>query len=326
MPLKRDPDNPIIKPSDIPAARWDLADVSSVFNPGACLWRGREMLMLRVQNRGRETVLLPCERLQDGTMQVTPRLIEFEGLDSIGVKTYHVYDPRLTVIDETPYAVVAVDLECECRLMIARSPDFERWEMLSFDPAGDRRNGVLFPEKIGGRYARLERPNRAQGPGDPPSGSSIVLATSEDLVNWVETGGVMSGRPKRWDELIGAGPPPVKTREGWLLIYHGVAQHFASCNTYQAGVCLLDLDDPRRVIQRGRLNILEPREFYELIGQVPNVVFPSGMVVRDHDAEGFALPTSPVRVYYGAADTVVGVASSTIEELLGDCRDEGSPD
>ncbi|MBZ0171476.1 MAG: glycoside hydrolase family 130 protein, partial [Phycisphaerales bacterium] len=326
MPLTRDAHNPVLRPSDIPPVRADLADVTSVFNPGACLWRGRELLVLRVQNRGRETVLMPGERMPDGAIHVTPRVIEIEGLDAIPDKIYHLYDPRLTVIDDTIYAVLAADIEDECRLVIARSHDFNRWAMVSFDARGDRRNGVLFPEKIGGRFARLERPNTMLGGIDPSSGSTITLATSDDLVTWREAGGVMTGRPKRWDELIGAGPPPVKTREGWLLIYHGVARHFASSNIYQAGVCLLDLCDPTRVIRRGRLNILEPRELYELIGQVPNVVFPSGMVVESFDAEGFTLPTSPVRVYYGAADTVIGAATSTIEQLISDCCDEGTPD
>ena len=116
----------------------------------------------------------------------------------------------------------------------------------------------------------------------------------------------MTGRPHYWDELIGSGPPPVKTREGWLHIYHGIATHFASSNIYQAGVCLLDLDDPTRVLARGVNNILEPREMYELVGQVPNVVFPSGMIVEEYDDQGFAFPDSVVRVYYGAADTLGG--------------------
>ena len=126
---------------------------------------------------------------------------------------------------------------------------------------------------------------------------------------------MIDGRFHYWDEFIGSGPPPVKTRRGWLHVYHGVAGHFGSSNIYQAGVVLLDLDDPSRVIGRSRCNILEPREPYELTGQVPNVVFPSGMIVESCDAEGFALPESPVNIYYGAADTVVGLATATVQDL-----------
>jgi beta-1,4-mannooligosaccharide/beta-1,4-mannosyl-N-acetylglucosamine phosphorylase len=132
----------------------------------------------------------------------------------------------------------------------------------------------------------------------------------------------MRGRPRYWDELIGSGPPPVRTREGWLHVYHGVATHFGSANVYQAGVCLLDLDDPSRVIARGRNNILEPREPYELTGQVPNVVFPSGLIAEDVDEDGCASTDSVVRLYYGAADTAVGLAETTVAWLLEACRVE----
>ncbi len=130
----------------------------------------------------------------------------------------------------------------------------------------------------------------------------------------------MSGRPHYWDELIGPGPPPVKTRHGWLLVYHGVATHFRSVNIYQAGAALLDLEDPTRVLARTGDNILEPRETWELTGQVPNVVFPGGLTVDHLDDEGFAPDEAEVRIYYGAADTAVGLAQTTIGELVAACR------
>jgi len=113
----------------------------------------------------------------------------------------------------------------------------------------------------------------------------------------------------------------VRTRHGWLLLYHGVATHFGSANIYQAGVALLDLEDPSRLIGRSRENVLEPRTLYELVGQVPNVVFPSGMIVDGLDADGFAVEASPVRVYYGAADTSVCLATGTIGGLLSSLED-----
>ena len=132
----------------------------------------------------------------------------------------------------------------------------------------------------------------------------------------------MSGRLHYWDELIGPGPPPVKTPEGWLLVYHGIAMHFQSSNIYQAGAALLDIKNPSKVISRSKYNILEPREKYELMGQVPNVVFPSGMIVEEFDNDGMAEIESPVKIYYGAADTCVGIAGSTIGELIAMARNE----
>lgn len=277
------------------------------------------MLLLRVQTRGRETVLMVAESTGGEHFSVWPQEVQIHGVEALGKTLYHIYDPRLTRIDDTIYIVFAADTDQGCRLGVARTEDFQRFELVGFDGEGDTRNGVIFPERFNDRFLRLERPNRARLAGGVTTGTEIVLSESEDLVNWSLLGPVMAGRPRYWDELIGSGPPPVKTRSGWLHIYHGVATHFASVNIYQAGVVLLDLVDPSRVLARGRNNILEPRELYELTGQVPNVVFPSGMVVVEYDDEGFALEDSLVRVYYGAADTVVALATTTIKDLLDGC-------
>ncbi|MHC4976664.1 MAG: glycoside hydrolase family 130 protein, partial [Planctomycetota bacterium] len=277
--LVRDSSNPVLLRRDIPALTPALVDVSSVFNPGCCVWRGREVFLLRVQTRGRETVLVPAERRGDGTFDVYRERVVIEGLEGLGCEIYHVYDPRLTVIEGDLYAVCACDTDDGCRLLTMRSDDLVRWEVVGADREGDRRNGVLFSEKIGGRYARLERPNVSRNDGEPASGDAIRIAYSDDLSTWQDAGEVMRGRPHYWDERIGAGPPPIRTREGWLLIYHGVATHFGSSNIYQAGVCLLALEDPGVLLARSSMNVLEPREMYELVGQLPSVVFPSGAIV-----------------------------------------------
>jgi beta-1,4-mannooligosaccharide/beta-1,4-mannosyl-N-acetylglucosamine phosphorylase len=88
---------------------------------------------------------------------------------------------------------------------------------------------------------------------------------------------------------------------------------------YQAGVVLLDLNEPWRVISRGRYNVLEPREMWEMVGQVPNVVFPTGIIVESYDENGFANNSSEVKLYYGAADTHIGLATSTIQALIDAC-------
>jgi beta-1,4-mannooligosaccharide/beta-1,4-mannosyl-N-acetylglucosamine phosphorylase len=318
MPLLRDGE-PLITPRDIPALRPDLVDVTSVFNPGALRWRDREFLLLRVQTRGRTTALMPAEITSTGVEFLGPPL----DLGDLDPMPAHVYDPRLTLLDETIYAVCAADYAESCALVTFATDDFERWRLIGVDAETDQRNGVLFPERVGGRYLRLERPNRVGTTGGPATGSRITCSASSDLLNWEFMGDVMDGRGRLWDEIIGSGPPPVKTREGWLHVYHGVATHFASVNIYQAGVVLLDLDEPWRVLHRGAFNILEPRTLWELTGQVPNVVFPSGICVDTVDGEGFALPESQVRIYYGAADTVVGRATATIADLIEDARFQG---
>ncbi len=314
--MQRHPANPILTRKDVPDIPPHLVDVSSVFNPGAVEVSGRTLLMLRVQSRSRESFMVMAESADGVRFTVRPELVEFRGLEEIREKVYHVYDARITLLNGAHYIMFAMDMDSGCQLGLARTEDFREFRFLGLTSSDDVRNGVLFPEKVGGVFLRMERPNRARLEGGPTTGSTIWLSGSDDLLRWRPLAPVASGRFHYWDEFIGSGPPPVKTRRGWLHIYHGVATHFGSASVYQAGVLLLDLLDPSKVLGRSRRNILEPREPYELAGQVPNVVFPSGLVVEAFDRDGFALPESPVRVYYGAADTAVGLAVTTIGELL----------
>lgn len=314
--VNRSPNNPILTRADIPDISPHMGDVTSVFNPGAIKLDERYFLLLRVQTRGRKTLFMIAESDDGVSFRVQPRVLEIEGINDLGLNIFHIYDPRLTKIGEEVFIVFAADTDVGCRLGIARTRDFEQLELVSFQHEPDLRNGVLFPEMREGKYLLLERPNQTSLDSGVRTGDAIVLAQSANLIDWDIVGPVMTGRPHYWDELIGSGPPPIKTREGWLHIYHGVATHFASVNIYQAGVVLLDLDNPTSVISRSTDNILEPRELYEMVGQVPNVVFPSGMIVEEFDDEGFAKPGSLVRIYYGAADTCIGLARTTISELI----------
>lgn len=329
--LRRHSRNPVLTRADIPKITPFLDDVSSVFNPGAVRWNGWEevgrrpttgagsssvdRLLLRVQTRGRETVLMVAESRDGESFTVLPELVAIEGVDSLQPEPIHVYDPRVTVVDGRVVVVLSVDTRDGCFLLTTTWESDFRLRVVGWSPERASRNGVLFPERIAGRYCRLERPNEKSLGSGVRTGDEIWFATSDDLVGWTLERPVLAGRWHYWDELIGSGPPPIKTRDGWLHVYHGVATHLGS-GIYQAGVVLLDLEDPSRVLARGRNNILEPRELYEMVGQVPNVVFPSGAIVETTDEDGFALPDSPVRIYYGAADTCVGLAETTIRELL----------
>lgn len=314
--LKRNFKNPVVTRADVPDIHPHLVDVSSVFNPGAIKFNGKYILLLRVQNRGRETFIVKAESDDGIDFKVDNKIVDFKGIEKVQEKIYHIYDARITRIGDVHYIMFAMDMDCGCQLGLAKTNDFEEFEFLGIVSEGDIRNGVLFPEKVNGKFLRYDRPNKVQLEGGPSSGSAICLSESDDLLKWRTVKSVMGGRFHYWDENIGSGPPPVKTHEGWLHIYHGVAMHFASANIYQAGVALFDLNDPSILLYRGKYNILEPREIFELTGQVPNVCFPSGMIVEEYDEDGFASLNSKVLVYYGGADTVVGLAESTIKELI----------
>lgn len=321
MTLRRDPDGPLLTRRDVPAMPPEVVDPSSVFNPGATLVGDDTLLLLRVQTRGRRTFTVPA--LGDGrSFRIADRPVEFTGLN---LSVHHIYDPRVTRLAGDLLVTTAVDVEDGCRLAVWRPAGGEdgfagttRLDLVGLSAHPDTRNGVILPEKVGGRTLMLERPNRPDAPGQPGSGTRIVLSATDDFAMWEDLGPVMAGRPRYWDELIGPGPPPVKTREGWLLIYHGIATHFAGVNIYQAGAVLLDLEDPRRVVARTRDNLLEPRRDWERTGQVPNVVFPSGLAVAT-GPDGTAPDEAEIRIYYGAADTCIGLAVTTVGALVDAC-------
>jgi predicted GH43/DUF377 family glycosyl hydrolase len=160
------------------------------------------------------------------------------------------------------------------------------------------KNAVIFPQMIRGRYVMLHRhePN-------------ICIAHSKDLRNWIHSDIVMRPRPDRWDSLkIGSAGPPMEVKEGWLLIYHGVDYG----RTYRLGAVILDKDDPGKVIGRTEEPILEPKEEYERVGQVPNVVFSCGSVILNEK----------LLISYGAADTVISIAHYNLDDILASCVQE----
>jgi len=324
---------PLLTRQDIPDILPGIIDPSSVFNPGACSINGRTLLLLRVQTRGRQSHLVPAVSSDGVLFNVASTRVSIHGLQEIltdgpdPLDIFHVYDARLTNIDGAVHVVLAADTTAGCRLVICRTQDqdsayagLENLQVVGTTGTHDTRNGVLFPEKIQGKYMLLERPNEISVPGAPPTGGSITAAFSDDLISWTPGPAIMAGRPHYWDELVGAGPPPIKTSAGWLLLYHGVATHFMAANIYQVGAVLLDLENPTRVLARTADNILEPRELFEMVGQVPNVVFPSGLTATGENPDGIYADDSLVRLYYGAADTAVGMATTTIGALVSSCE------
>ena len=190
---------------------------------------------------------------------------------------------------------------------IAWTDDFETFHQLENAFLPYNRNGVLFPRKIGGRFAMLSRPSDT---GHTPFGD-IFYSESPDMEFWGRHRHVMSPSAfevSAWQCMkIGAGPVPIETSEGWLLFYHGVLR---SCNgyVYAFGSALLDLEEPWKVTARSGPYLISPREIYELTGDVPNVTFPCASL---HDPE-----TGRIAVYYGCADTVTGLAFGYIPEII----------
>lgn len=194
---------------------------------------------------------------------------------------------------------------------LLRSKDLKSFSVEGvLTPEGiDDRDGILFPEKIGGRYALLHRPASWVGKEYGTDKPAIWIAYSDDLKNWdygKESEGLLMA-PREgvaWEEAkVGGGPPPVKTKHGWLMIYHGVDNRYV----YRVGAALLDLSDPRKVLGRTRDFLMQPEMEWEIAGVIPNVVFPTAAV---------SLDGRELLVYYGAADRVVGLATADLDRLV----------
>jgi predicted GH43/DUF377 family glycosyl hydrolase len=208
--------------------------------------------------------------------------------------------PRYAEARGTPAGV-----ENSYRSGIAVSDDMRTWEVLGLitPPGVHDRDCVLFPEKIGGRYAMMRRPSEYVGAAYGCTAPSMWLSYSDDLLTWTDP--VLMAQPAQEWEIakIGAASPPVRTEAGWLTLYHGVD----TTSRYRVGVMLLNLDDPARVIARAPECIMEPEAYYEKVGVIiPNTVFPTANVIVGDE----------LYIYYGCADTCISLATCAVTELL----------
>jgi len=230
-----------------------------------------------------------------------------------------VYDPRLTVIDGKCYMCFAVDTKHGVRGGIAVTDDFQRFEVLSMS-VPDNRNMVLFPERIGGKYVRLERPFPVYGRGGIDR-FDTWLSDSSDLRYWGGSKLVLGVEAVPFaNDKVGPGSPPIKTEKGWLTTFHAVDIDKSRGKNgwepswrkrYSAGIMLLDLHDPSRIVGMSKSPLLAPEAAYEISGGFRNdVIFPGGMILE---------PSGEVKIYYGAADTVECLATAHVDDLLRLC-------
>ncbi len=216
----------------------------------------------------------------------------------------YAYDPRLVEVEGIYYLIWCQDFY-GAAIGMAKTTDFQTFTRIENPFLPFNRNAVLFPRKIGGKFVMLSRPSDS---GHTPFGD-IFISESPDLVYWGKHRHVMGKSNEWWEAVkIGGGAAPIETTEGWLLFYHGVT---GTCNgyVYSIGGAILDIDHPSVVKYRCENFLLTPQEWYEERGFVPNVVFPCATI---HDSA-----SGRIAIYYGAADTYVGLAFTTAEEIVG---------
>jgi len=293
----RNSKNPVIDRNPIPNAQ-------SIYNSAVIPYQGKYVGVFRADSRS----VLPylhfgmSENGIDWDINHDP--IQFHCKDSEIAKLEYAYDPRVTKIDDTYYITWCNGYHGPT-IGIAQTKDFKEFEQLENAFLPFNRNGVLFPRKINNKFVMLSRPSDN---GHTPFGD-IYLSESPDMIHWGKHRFVMGAGGQWWQGTkIGAGPIPIETTEGWLLIYHGVLN---TCNgfVYNFGAAILDIDQPSKVLYRTNKYLLTPEVSYELIGKVPNVAFPCAALVDPSSGK--------IAIYYGAADTFTCLAFARVDELIG---------
>ena len=233
----------------------------------------------------------------------TPSFFPAEEIEEFGVE-----DPRMTEIEGRYYfTYVGVSRKMGVCTMMASTTDFAEYTRHGVIFCKENKDVVLLPEKVNGKYVAFHRPVGGHKFDRP----SMAIAYSPDLIHWGGHASLLRTRDDSWDEVrMGAGPPPIKTKEGWLSIYHGVEkrQGDGPAGTYRAGAALFDLKDPSKLLARSKKPIISPTKDHESKGFVNNVVFPTGIVLDETGKN--------VILYNGGADSVVTAIKIRIKDIM----------
>lgn len=309
--LHRYEGNPVIKPTDIEGAY-------TTFNCAQTMYKGKYMLLVAVQKK---TDKFPAIHLAESTDGVN---FEISKEPFIAKSTHPIWgeldgwtiDPRITYVEEDDmyYILRPLSAAWGTATLLCRTKDFKSVEEIDIIALPHNRVPCLFPNKINGKYVRIDRPYSTPiAPGSKFMEGNMWISYSEDLIHWGEHRPLMMPGHGAWC-LNKLGPtPPIKTDKGWLEIIHGVTGNTVHTR-YSLGAILLDLEDPTKIIGKTKSPILTPDAPYEYMGQTPNAVFACGAIADEEKDE--------IRVYYGAADTYVGLATGKLSELIDMCINE----
>ncbi len=292
--------NPILTKNDIPY------EVATVHNAGVTKYNGEYIMLFRSHKHNGRSILGLAHSTDGFHFKVDEK--PFMEPVTTGVfaeyEEFGVEDPRITFIDGEYLITYSAYSRHGVRIGLAKTSDWKTVERFSLITEADYRNVVIFPEKFNGLYARLDRPHSEIAPW------SVWISYSPDLRYWGSSKLIMKPEPYHWDEMkIGPGAPPIKTKRGWLNIYHGVFPTMNGC-VYRLGVALHDLHDPSKIIGVGDNWILQPEEPYETTGYVHNVVFTCGAIAENDGT---------IKLYWGGADTVMCAGTAKKDDLIDLC-------
>ncbi len=297
--FRRSSENPILRPQDFPKM------VNAVFNPGVTVLDGRTLLLMRVEYRtGLSSLVVATSDDGVTNWEIDPAL-GLHPLEDSFEEHWGIEDPRITKVGDEYFVVYVGYSAAGPLVLLATTRDFVHWERKGVLMSPEDKDAALFPTTFAGRWALIHRP----APSIGGLGAHMWLSYSPDLRHWGDSRVLVPARRGGWWDAnkVGVGPPPLLTEQGWLVCYHGV-RVTASGSIYRLGLALLDRDDPSKVLARGNEWVFGPHESYERGGDVPDVVFPCGWVLRE---DGDTL-----HMYYGAADSVVCLAEASLATLL----------
>ena len=301
--FQRDDANPILTPRDMPFS------AEAVLNPGAAVHNDDIVLLLRVEDTsGYSDIYVARSRNGVTDWKIDKKPLLKHGQSKYRYEKWGCEDARIIYLEDEGlyYITYTAYSSFGAAVALAKTRDFKKVERLQLVMSPSNKDACLFPHKFKGKWAMLHRP-------DAGGVENIWIAYSPDLVHWGNPRCVLAeGSGAAWDGLkVGAGPPPVLTKHGWLLIYHGV-KGYAGQLVYRFGATLLDTDKPYKLIARSPKAIFKATELYETTGLIPNVVFPTGLLLRDDE----------LWMYYGAADTCVCLATVKLQDVLDNLEEQ----
>ena len=290
-------DNPIMTPDNWPYP------TNAVFNPAAAKLNSEILLLIRVEDmRGFShlTVARSADGFTNWEIDPTPTL---EADQDSREERWGLEDPRIVWLEEQKqFAVTYVSFsEGGPVVSLAITKNFKTFARLGSLLPPEDKDACLFPRRFNGRFALIHRPI-VRGE------AHMWISFSPDLTHWGDHRTLIRTRHAYWDgHRVGLACQPIETPHGWMLFYHGVRATSAGA-IYRVGLALLDLNTPWKVLRRSDEWVLGPSAFYERIGDVSDVVFPSGAVVHKE--------TDQLNLYYGAADSTVAVATAKLSDCI----------
>ncbi len=292
--------NPVLTKDDVPFK------VNSIFNPGAVKFNEDYLLLCRVEMPIGRSSLVIAESKDGYNFKVCEKPILTPELqkDFNDYTNWGIEDARITKINDKYFLTYTGYSKYQPLVILAETKDFKTFQILGPISEPSNKDCAIFPDKINGYYWKVDRPSAYNR-------RDIWISRSPDLIHWGGYKALLEPEAGTWEsDKIGSSSTPVKTKNGWLMLYHGV-RSFDTGSIYKLGVVLLDLEKPWIVRGKSREPILSPDKDYERVGDVNNVIFSNGWIVEDN---------GDVKIYYSGADMNICLAETNVEYLLSLCK------